>query len=618
MAKLFYKYDEENKELLAILDELRASLYPLESAYGSKVNLEFRKIGENEVSSCRKVDKKWVVSYSKLKFAGRGILYALSGKEGEIRSDFESAGLWFDVSRNAVMQLGFLRGRLAKAFLLGADTVVLYVEDVYELKDEPYFGYLRGRYTLEEMKKFAEWAKIYGIELIPAIQTLGHMEQLLKWDPYGYVKDIENVLLADSEDTYKLIEKMLDFWQEALNPKRIHIGMDEAHGMGRGAYFDKHGKVDRFEIFTKHLNRVASMVKNRGIKPMMWSDMYYRMGNPTHDYFCTETVIPESAKKGIPDNVEMWYWDYYSTEVDFYEKMLDINSSLCSDTGVACGIWSWTRSWYDHKQTVATLEPCLEACRNKGVKKLLFTMWHDNGGVCYIDSVLAGMVWTFNKVYNCEFDAELFKALSRGGNYYDVITAAKIEDYQYGGDLHFGIKSIGTPCMLWDDPILGILWKNEKLVNPDFVKIVTANYREVISKLKRKKREELQHAVLLAEVLLLKVEMKDKLDRAYVEKDIKTLTQIAKKDLPKLINKFKVLSMSFGIMWDTYYKHYGYEVIQIRNAGQIARLEELHRRILQYLFSDYYEIPELLETVPYPVADSYGHYRFFATACGNI
>ena len=47
MAKLFYKYDEESKDLLAILDELRNAFYPLESASGSKVNLEFRKIGEN-------------------------------------------------------------------------------------------------------------------------------------------------------------------------------------------------------------------------------------------------------------------------------------------------------------------------------------------------------------------------------------------------------------------------------------------------------------------------------------------------------------------------------------------------------------------------------------------
>ena len=165
---------------------------------------------------------------------------------------------------------------------------------------------------------------------------------------------------------------------------------------------------------------------------------------------------------------------------------------------------------------------------------------------------------------------------------------------------------------------LGILWKNEKLVNPDFVKIVSSNYREVISKLKRKKNDPIQHAVILAEVLLLKVEMKEKLDLAYAQKDLKTLTQIANKDLPKLIDKFKCLSMCFGVMWDSYYKVYGYEVIQIRNAGQIARLEELRRRILQYLFSDFYEIPELTETVPYRLEDSYGHYRFFATACGTI
>ncbi len=87
MKKLIYDFFNVPDYLRAALNQL-SYFYPIEAGKGSRVNLEFRQVGENEVSSCRKVDKKWVVSYSKLKFAGRGILYALSGKEGEIKSDF--------------------------------------------------------------------------------------------------------------------------------------------------------------------------------------------------------------------------------------------------------------------------------------------------------------------------------------------------------------------------------------------------------------------------------------------------------------------------------------------------------------------------------------------------
>ena len=62
---------------------------------------------------------------------------------------------------------------------MGLNAVCLYTEDTYEVPNEPFFGYLRGRYETSELKELDDYAADFGIEMFPCIQTLGHMEQVL-------------------------------------------------------------------------------------------------------------------------------------------------------------------------------------------------------------------------------------------------------------------------------------------------------------------------------------------------------------------------------------------------------------------------------------------------------
>ena len=45
-----------------------------------------------------------------------------------------------------------------------------------------------------------------GLELIPCIQTLGHLERFLHWESSAELQDTPDVLLAGEEKTYCLIE----------------------------------------------------------------------------------------------------------------------------------------------------------------------------------------------------------------------------------------------------------------------------------------------------------------------------------------------------------------------------------------------------------------------------
>lgn len=113
-----------------------------------------------------------------------------------------------------------------------------------------------------------------GIEVVPCIQTLGHLAQMLQWPRYNHMQDTADVLLAESEAVYQFIEKMITAITGPLRTKRIHIGMDEAFGLGEGRYrhYNRGVRKDGTKIFTDHLRRVDGICRKLGVKPLIWSD----------------------------------------------------------------------------------------------------------------------------------------------------------------------------------------------------------------------------------------------------------------------------------------------------------------------------------------------------------
>lgn len=84
-----------------------------------------------------------------------------------------------DMSRNAVVKVEKLKEYIDYTAMMGLNTVTLYLENLYEMPDYPYFGYMCGRYTKEELKAIDDYAYKYGIEVYPVIQTLEHLERYL-------------------------------------------------------------------------------------------------------------------------------------------------------------------------------------------------------------------------------------------------------------------------------------------------------------------------------------------------------------------------------------------------------------------------------------------------------
>ena len=562
---------------------------------GTPALLQFRKTGELGRVKVSRTAKEIKIEYGSLHAGLRGVAHALAGQEAEEETTFSTFGIMLDCSRNAVMTVSHLKEWMRRLSLLGYNMVMLYTENTYELPDEPYFGYMRGAYTAGEIRELDAFARTLGIEMVACIQTLGHMEQTLKWGSYSSVMDTEHIMLVDEEDTYKLIEKMIKFWSDALGSRRIHVGMDESHALGRGKFLDKHGFERQFDIFNRHLRKVCGICEKQGLKPMLWSDMYFRMGSENHDYYDRNAVIPDEVKAQIPKSVDLVYWDYYSKDEEFYSEWIRRHRELGSEPVMGSGIWTWARFWYDHEQTVAAVVPCINACRKEKVRELLFTMWGDGGGYCEFDSALTGLSWSADLAFGGSGDektvAPMFAAVC-GGDYLTQLIPGGLQ-MKLGKDK----PEVKASSIMWDDPLLGIAWAEYRAADPECWTLVIEKLRtmreQLAPALGNANGGDIEYAWSICDLFIKKLEFRDALVKAYGKKDHTELLRLTKNEIPQILASVEKLQESFRRQWLRRNKPFGMEVVQIRLGAMTVRYNETARRIHELLDGKIDSIPEL-------------------------
>lgn len=582
MKHIFWNTKTTPKPLRTILKTL-GTTYPISESTIEETNVIFTQNREAGLCQVTHTDKLVEISYSTNAQSCRAIGallgdVVLDKKTYSETTYFTMLGIMLDCSRNAVMTVEHVKIWLQKLALLGYNTVMLYTEETYKLAGEPWFGYKRGAYSAKELKEIDSYAAKLSIEIIPCIQTLGHLEHMLKHRVYSDVKDTSQVLLVGEEKTYELIEKMIVHWKKTCRTDRIHIGMDETHDLGLGRYLDLHGYKAGVVLFNEHLDKVVAICKSHGLKPMIWSDMYFRLGCKSRDYYDKSTVITKAVIKKIPKEAELVYWDYYNTDKDFYLDWIERHRKMGKEPMMASGIWTWNRYWYDHEQTIKTAGPCIDACYESEVKEILFTQWGDNGAYCDHDSAFAGMTYCADKAYgiknpNSKSLAKRFSAVC-GGSYNGHLIASELCTVLNGNQ----------PDM-WDDPIYETKFRTWAKDNSGKMKKAVEDLKSLAKSLKKYSTDQhtgdLEYAYQLVTTFAMRYEFSTDLFMAYKLDDKDALRKILRR-IPKVITSISMLEEKFRTMWMAHNKPEGLEVIQGRFGMLEMRYRELTRRLSEY------------------------------------
>ncbi len=536
-----------------------------------------------------------VVGYSRAceAFRAVGILLGrlASGLSVESRREacpFDSIGFMLDASRNGVPRVETVKRWIRQLALMGFNQLMLYTEDTYEIPGEPMFGYYRGRYSTEELLEIDDYAALFDIEVVPCIQTLAHLEQILQWPAYSGLKDDGGVLLAEDEKTYALVEKMLQAASAPFRSRRIHIGMDEAHGIGAGRYRFQNGSKPPFEILSHHLDVVSSMCGKMGLSPMIWSDMYFRLGSKTNLYYDLDTVISQEVSDRIPEEVDLVYWDYYHLGEDFYDEWIARHRAMGKEPVFAAGIWMWNRFWAALPHSYGTVRAGLASARRNKLRDVFVTAWGDDGMECELDSILPALQMFAEECHaGCNEDQEIHLRGSCGMEADAWLAASALDALPEFGD---PIRINGNPAkwMLWHDPILNFLDRQVPPSAPQHFHNLAIRLRE----LNVANDPRLALAARMAEVLELKTALHLTLREAYCSGSTLTVTALCE-SLPRLRSAVRALWRQHRDQWQGNFKIFGWEVIELRYGGLIARLETLEFRLEAWLKDPASRIEEL-------------------------
>lgn len=108
-------------------------------------------------------------------------------------------------------------------------------------------------YSQDDVRLLVETATKHSLEVIPLVQTFGHLEFVLKLEPFSYLREVSSLpqaLCPSLNDSLALVFAMVDQVM-ALHPRArwLHIGCDEVFQLGA---CERCRRKDRDRLFLQH------------------------------------------------------------------------------------------------------------------------------------------------------------------------------------------------------------------------------------------------------------------------------------------------------------------------------------------------------------------------------
>lgn len=182
----------------------------------------------------------------------------------------------------------------------------------------------------EEVRDMLDVAHQLGLDVIPEVQSFGHVQYITYSHPElaeraeeDYVVDdvrgedarpaqaYDHCYCPSKEEVYPLIYDLIDEIVEVARPEHyVHMGHDEIYQVGICPICKKKKPED---LYLMHVTRMHDYLSKKGLKMMIWSDML----QPTERY------LTYPAAKSLPKDIVMldFIW-YFHFDLDMEDHIL--------------------------------------------------------------------------------------------------------------------------------------------------------------------------------------------------------------------------------------------------------------------------------------------------------
>jgi len=226
-------------------------------------------------------------------------------------------------------------------------------------------------YTPEDIHRFNKAAKELGIELIPLVTCLGHMQTPLSTPGYEKLREVPDnsgCLNPLAPGSRELIQGMVDDVLKLMpDVKHFHLGGDEAWQLGENpdskAFIEKHGKG---ALYLHHVEPILDNLNARNIRPILWHDMMIEWDSKALKSLAKKSDLMTWGYRGDPETMK----DHCNTGIikrfrehgivlwgaTAYKGAGGYNVDLPDIAGRAQNAKAWTRvaKNFEYKGVVAT------------------------------------------------------------------------------------------------------------------------------------------------------------------------------------------------------------------------------------------------------------------------
>lgn len=503
-----------------------------------------------------------------------------------------------DCSRNGVLSVPTVKKFIRNLSMLGYNCMMLYTEETYQIESEPIFGYLRGRYTTAEMKEIDEYAKAWGIEMIPCIQTLAHLRALRRWyTDFEHLFDCDDILMVGDEKVYEFIEKMFQTMSQCYSSRRLHIGMDEAHNVGRGLYMDKNGYRDTFDILSEHLEKVAEIGAKYGYSLMMWSDMFLNIANRQKRRVDKEgnALIPQDVIDRVPANVSLCHWDYAGFPSKNYLHRYRMHMDFKNPVWMSVSSYKVHGFAPSNAYSEYEMKTAFAACKKYGINQMINCSWGDGGAEASMFSILPSIVNVSGHAHSKTRTQMKKEFLALTGYTYDAFMKLEWPDNGCGKYTKDIVKT--TKVMMYNDLLTG---QFDTEVDKEYTPCFERSAKALMRVAKGQYDYIFKNMATLSRAMHVKYELGIRLREAYAAGDKEKMREVTK-DIDKAVQRIAAFIKTLKKQWMTELKPYGFEIQEYRLGGVMERMKGCKERVLAYVNGEVENIPELEETL-YPDA----------------
>ena len=510
---------------------------------------------------------------------------------------FPEVAFSLDLSRNGVMRLETVRQFVRYLAVMGYTHLYLYMEDTYQVATQPYQGYLRGAYSQAELQAIDDDAAQFGIEVVPCIQTLAHLDQLLKWPAYDQVREDQSTLLVDQPETYQLISQWLRQLRATFRSRRVHLGLDEANGVGRGQYLQHHPYQSQQKLISQHIAKVVDLCEQAGLAPEIWSDFLYRAldRRQAPGYYALDADLDEQAAAQLPKEVAYCYWDYGEAKEENYRIRLQRHRLFGPKVHFAGGVHIFGNLVPNYGKSWQTLAPALAACQQEQVTQVMLTTWGDDGQETSHWLALPIMQLFAERCYHEKIDfalgAERFSHCVQPQLFTSLLQLDQLNEVPGVLPENYWMAN-PSKYLLWQDPQVGLFDEDLRRYQAATGVDLAAYYQQQAAQLQQWPEAQgvwtqiTAYYQRLAQVLAQKSTLGLRLRQAYLADDRTALVDLATQVLSPLRSQVEKLQALHYQIWQATYRPFGWEVLEARYATLASRLGTTARAIYDYLAGD--------------------------------